>query len=174
MQYPKEDDKDGCMRIDIIEELIREVQEEEAMSKLQAKQASSMMQNFDEEVQKNSTNVQNFGGDMQKLEVVQENSKVVQSFEAKVQKISDEVQKNSGVVQKIDEENQKNKKLELKPLPTTLKYAFLDEEGTLPVIISSTLSSQEEEDLLRAPFTYNVEELKKTQRSHVIRELPHV
>ncbi|MED6142161.1 hypothetical protein PIB30_110937, partial [Stylosanthes scabra] len=39
MQYPGEEDAEGCMRIDVIEELIREVQKEEAMSKLQAKQA---------------------------------------------------------------------------------------------------------------------------------------
>ncbi|MED6153182.1 hypothetical protein PIB30_099197, partial [Stylosanthes scabra] len=39
MQYPREEDKYGCMRIDVIEELIREVQQEEAMSKLHAKQA---------------------------------------------------------------------------------------------------------------------------------------
>ncbi|MED6225049.1 hypothetical protein PIB30_090055, partial [Stylosanthes scabra] len=39
MQYPREEDTEGCMKIDVIEELIREVQEEEGMSKLQAKQA---------------------------------------------------------------------------------------------------------------------------------------
>ncbi|MED6165967.1 hypothetical protein PIB30_104652 [Stylosanthes scabra] len=35
MQYPKEEDAEGCMRIDIIEELIKEVQQEEAMQKFQ-------------------------------------------------------------------------------------------------------------------------------------------
>lgn len=40
-------------------------------------------------------------------------------------------------------------KLELKPLPNHLKYAYLGEEETLPVIISNKLSSLEEEKLIR-------------------------
>ncbi|MED6142060.1 hypothetical protein PIB30_109786, partial [Stylosanthes scabra] len=35
MQYPEEEDAEGCMRIDIIEELIKEVQQDEAMQKFQ-------------------------------------------------------------------------------------------------------------------------------------------
>ncbi|MED6212544.1 hypothetical protein PIB30_084428 [Stylosanthes scabra] len=83
MQYPKEEDKDGCMQIDIIEELIREVQQEEAMTKLQAKHARyddldnsnhnfvmqkivKEVQKIPIEVQKSSTNVQNFGGNIPK------------------------------------------------------------------------------------------------------------
>ncbi|KAI3672920.1 hypothetical protein L6452_39022 [Arctium lappa] len=38
--------------------------------------------------------------------------------------------------------------LELKPLPSHLKYAFLGEEGKLSVIISSTLEKHQEEQLL--------------------------
>ena len=38
--------------------------------------------------------------------------------------------------------------LELKTLPSTLKYAFLDEEKAKPVIISSTLDIKQEERLL--------------------------
>ena len=38
--------------------------------------------------------------------------------------------------------------LELKTLPSTLKYAFLDEEKAKPVIISSTLDIKQEEKLL--------------------------
>ena len=34
---------------------------------------------------------------------------------------------------------------ELKPLPNTLKYAYLDEKKIYPVIISANLSEQEEE-----------------------------
>ncbi|MED6116384.1 hypothetical protein PIB30_099820 [Stylosanthes scabra] len=40
--YPKEEDAEGCMRIDVIEELIMEVQKEEAMRKFQAKQARKL------------------------------------------------------------------------------------------------------------------------------------
>ena len=39
-------------------------------------------------------------------------------------------------------------KLELKPLPDTLKYVFLGESETLPVIISSHLDKDKEEKLL--------------------------
>ena len=38
--------------------------------------------------------------------------------------------------------------LNLKALPSTLKYAFLDEEKAKPVIISSTLDIKQEEKLL--------------------------
>ncbi|MED6142423.1 hypothetical protein PIB30_113575, partial [Stylosanthes scabra] len=53
-----------------------------------------------------------------------------------------------GELQQKHEESKENQKLALKPLPSTLKYAFLDKEETLPVIISSTLSSEEEKRLL--------------------------
>ena len=38
---------------------------------------------------------------------------------------------------------------ELKPLPHTLKYAYLDENKMYHVIISDNLSEQEEEKLLK-------------------------
>ena len=44
--------------------------------------------------------------------------------------------------------------LELKQLPTHLKYAFLGENSTLPVIISSTLSDEHEGKLLRVLKEY--------------------
>ena len=40
-------------------------------------------------------------------------------------------------------------KLELKPLPDNLKYMFLGEANTLPVIISNDLSDEQEELLIR-------------------------
>ncbi|XP_021800761.1 uncharacterized protein LOC110745017, partial [Prunus avium] len=40
-------------------------------------------------------------------------------------------------------------KLELKPIPEHLKYAFLGEDETLPVIISSRLTAEEGEKLIR-------------------------
>ena len=40
-------------------------------------------------------------------------------------------------------------KMEQKPLPSHLKYAYLGVESTLPVIISSSLTAMEEEKLLR-------------------------
>ncbi|KAM2490112.1 hypothetical protein PS1_047020 [Malus domestica] len=44
--------------------------------------------------------------------------------------------------------------LELKPLPSHLKYVFLGEQETLPVIISSSLIAQEEDKLVRVLREY--------------------
>jgi len=40
-------------------------------------------------------------------------------------------------------------KLVLKPLPENLKYAYLGEDETLPVIISNALTSEQEDTLVR-------------------------
>ncbi|XP_070664536.1 uncharacterized protein [Malus domestica] len=44
--------------------------------------------------------------------------------------------------------------LELKPLPNHLKYVFLGDKGTLPVIVSSSLMAMEEEKLVRVLKEY--------------------
>ncbi|KAM1920133.1 hypothetical protein ACFX15_023976 [Malus domestica] len=44
--------------------------------------------------------------------------------------------------------------LELKPLPSHLKYVFLGKQETLPVIISSSLTVQEEDKLVRVLWEY--------------------
>ena len=55
---------------------------------------------------------------------------------------------------------------ELKPLPDTLKYAYLDEKEIYPVIISANLSEHEEERLLKtlkkhcAAIGYTLDDLK--------------
>ncbi|CAN6725540.1 unnamed protein product [Malus baccata var. baccata] len=46
--------------------------------------------------------------------------------------------------------------LELKPLPSHLKYVFLGEQETLPVIISSSLTAQEEDKLVRVLREYRI------------------
>ena len=54
---------------------------------------------------------------------------------------------------------------ELKPLPDTLKYAYLDDKKIYPVIISANLSEKEEEKLLktlkkhRAAIGYTLDDL---------------
>ncbi|XLR22070.1 hypothetical protein S83_049970, partial [Arachis hypogaea] len=55
---------------------------------------------------------------------------------------------------KIPQEEDKPPKPELKPLPPSLKYAFLGEGDTFPVIISSALDSQEEEALIQVLRTH--------------------
>ena len=47
-------------------------------------------------------------------------------------------------------------KLELKPLPSHLKYAFLGVEDTFPVIISSSLESEQENKLLKILRTHKI------------------
>ncbi|KAM1818309.1 hypothetical protein ACFX11_000115 [Malus domestica] len=47
--------------------------------------------------------------------------------------------------------------LELKPLPSHLRYVFLGEDETLPVIISSSLTAQEESKLVRVLKEYKTE-----------------
>ena len=55
---------------------------------------------------------------------------------------------------------------ELKPLPDTLKYAYLDEKEIYPVIISANLSEHEEKKLLktlkkhRAAIGYTPDDLR--------------
>ncbi|KAM1116282.1 hypothetical protein TB1_006282 [Malus domestica] len=46
--------------------------------------------------------------------------------------------------------------LELKPLPSHLKYVFLGDDETLPFIISSTLTAQEENKLVRVLKEYKI------------------
>ena len=40
-------------------------------------------------------------------------------------------------------------KLELKPLPENLKYTYLGDDETLPVIIANTLTSKQEDKLIK-------------------------
>ncbi|CAN6586421.1 unnamed protein product [Malus baccata var. baccata] len=46
--------------------------------------------------------------------------------------------------------------LELKPLPSHLKYVFLEEQEMLPVITSSSLTAQEEDKLVRVLREYKI------------------
>ncbi|KAL1317482.1 hypothetical protein AAHE18_15G136800 [Arachis hypogaea] len=50
---------------------------------------------------------------------------------------------------RLPQEEEKSPKPELKPLPPSLKYAFLGEGDTFPVIISSALNPLEEEALIQ-------------------------
>nr|GFB39459.1 putative reverse transcriptase domain, zinc finger, CCHC-type, retrotransposon Gag domain protein [Tanacetum cinerariifolium] len=59
----------------------------------------------------------------------------------------------------IDEEVQKHapqvpRTLELKPLPSNLKYAFLGHNNTLPIIVAFDLSGSQEEVLLKVLSKY--------------------
>ena len=62
---------------------------------------------------------------------------------------------------------------ELKPLPDTLKYAYLDEKKIYPIIISANLSEKEEEKLLktlkkhRTAIGYTLDDLKGISPTYV-------
>jgi hypothetical protein len=66
-----------------------------------------------------------------------DSSKEVHPHKAKMEELKDE--------SKVKETETK---LELKDLPSHLKYAFLEEDGIKPVIISSSLSCKEEKKLI--------------------------
>ena len=47
-----------------------------------------------------------------------------------------------------DKEKEEPLKLDLKPLPTELKYAYLEDGDQYPVVISSSLNASQEDNLL--------------------------
>ena len=57
--------------------------------------------------------------------------------------------KKAKVEELKEDEKVEESKVEMKVLPSHLKYVFLEEDGTKPVIISSSLSNIEEEKLLK-------------------------
>ncbi|XP_070671536.1 uncharacterized protein [Malus domestica] len=72
-------------------------------------------------------------------------------------------------------------KLELKPIPEHLKYAFLGEDETLPVIISSQLSIEEGEKLIRelkdhkTAITWSITDIKDSNwRVMMLQSLPQL
>ncbi|XP_015939896.1 uncharacterized protein LOC107465433 [Arachis duranensis] len=82
----------------------------------------------------------------------QENYMKVDMIESLVEEILEATcheQQEEEVVEISSEDKEKEKpKQELKPLPPHLKYVFLGEEETLPVIISSSLNMEEETRLI--------------------------
>ena len=47
-----------------------------------------------------------------------------------------------------NEAKEEPQNLDLKPLPTKLKYAYLEEGGRCPIVISSSLNASQEDSLL--------------------------
>ena len=68
-------------------------------------------------------------------------------------------------------------KLELKPFPYTLKYAFLGDSEILPMIISSHLDKDQERKLLdvlseyKKAIGWTIEDIKKISPSVVIHHI---
>ncbi|MED6203265.1 hypothetical protein PIB30_113743, partial [Stylosanthes scabra] len=142
IQYPEKEDEEWYMRINVIKELNREVQQEEAMQKFQVTQGrydvlddtnqDFVMQEIDEIMQGNVAKMQQKNSAemrQEHLELQQPSVEEIQPNNVEVQQHVHDLlqQKNKGEVQ------QKTKYATLKGrpsrmlnhLPTILKYAFL-------------------------------------------------
>jgi len=76
-----------------------------------------------------------------------------------------------------DNEKVEESKVEMKVLPSHLKYVFLEEDGTKPVIISSSLSNIEEEKLMKVlkhnkeAIGWNLSDLKGISPSYCMHKI---
>ncbi|XP_045830863.1 uncharacterized protein LOC123922161 [Trifolium pratense] len=124
MKHPHE--KDMCFKLDATEEAILDVRK-------QAHQPSSLEQALTESFEaldpEKEEEVESF---LKQLDALKE----VTPLEAKIEELK-------------NEERPGEVKLELKTLPSHLKYAFLEEEEKKPVIISNSLSANEEKSLIQ-------------------------
>ncbi|XP_058784178.1 uncharacterized protein LOC131658947 [Vicia villosa] len=124
MKQPK--DKSDCFRLDVTEEVAIEVASEIHLSNSLER---SLVDSF---------NV-----------LTQEEEKEIEVFVKELEK-GGNMNDKDGKVETLDPPIEvKETKMELKLLPTHLKYVFLDKEGKKPVVISSKLTTQEEERLLQ-------------------------
>ncbi|XP_058784190.1 uncharacterized protein LOC131658959 [Vicia villosa] len=119
-------DKSDCFRLDVTEEVAIEVASEIHLSNSLER---SLVDSF---------NV-----------LTQEEEKEIEVFVKELEK-GGNMNDKDGKVETLDPPIEvKETKMELKLLPTHLKYVFLDKEGKKPVVISSKLTTQEEERLLQ-------------------------
>ncbi|XP_058725841.1 uncharacterized protein LOC131597148 [Vicia villosa] len=119
MKQPK--DKSDCFRLDVTEEVAIEVASEIHLS---SPLERSLV---------NSFNV-----------FTQEEEKEIEVFLKEIEKGGNMNVKNEKVEELDPPKEVKETKMELKLLPTHLKYVFLDKERKKPVVISSKLTTQEE------------------------------
>nr|KYP49927.1 hypothetical protein KK1_028318 [Cajanus cajan] len=124
MHYPK--DKSSCFRVDIIDGLIEDTRKHVSFSTPLEKVLINVVEYLHEEEDR-------------EIEVC---LKSLDSYK--------EVTPNSVRIEDLKEEGEViTPKLELKILSSHLKYVFLEEGGSKSVIISSSLSTLEEEKLVR-------------------------
>jgi hypothetical protein len=124
MKHPKE--KDSCFKLDATEEAILDVRK-------QAHSPSSLEQALTDAFEEL---------DSDKEKEIEECLKELDALE--------EVSPLEANIEELKEESEPVKvKLELKTLPSHLKYVFLEEGDSKPVIISSSLSMTEEKSLIQ-------------------------
>ncbi|MED6226780.1 hypothetical protein PIB30_107040, partial [Stylosanthes scabra] len=131
MQHPEDEEAEECMRTDIIDMLVKEIQDEEILKKSTAYYEETFATFGDTNLE---FFVQENNAELQKSEEISENNKEEKDAE-----------KEEATLPNKEEENQVEQKMELKPLPSNLKYAYLGNDESLPVIISSSLIKEEEE-----------------------------
>src|SRR3954468_22040227 len=124
MKQPK--DKNDCFRMDVTEASVEEVASQIHLSNPLER---SLVDSF---------NV-----------LTQEEEKEIELFLKELEKGGNTSNKEDKVEDLGLKKEVKESKLELKLLPTHLKYVFLDEEGSKPVIISSKLNATKEARLIQ-------------------------
>ena len=129
MNHPREEDT--CLRIDVLESLTMESFRKTSKDPLEA--ALTIEDPLEEE------------------EVTKESGEMVKFLEALPTQNSEKEKEIEDLKQHEIEEPPK---LELKALPPHLKYAFLGENSSFPVIISNDLDKVEEDKLLRVLREY--------------------
>nr|KYP43575.1 hypothetical protein KK1_035002 [Cajanus cajan] len=123
MKHPS--DKTGCFRVDVIDELCMEAQREFSVAI---------------PLEKSLVNAVSEINDKEEKEI----HKCLEELDK-----AKEISPNSTSVQDLNkEEKSQPQKLERKQLPSHLKYVFLEANGGKPVIISSSLSIEEEKKLV--------------------------
>ncbi|GAU45471.1 hypothetical protein TSUD_13140 [Trifolium subterraneum] len=126
----RHDDESDCFRVDVIEEVVEDVHVEEQPSppleRVIVNSIEKVEDEFEEEIEEC----------LRQLEenLVESNPKVEEVLSSDKQEVAQE---------------DKAKTVELKELPSHLKYVFLGENGSNPAIISSSLARLEESKLLR-------------------------
>nr|KYP33667.1 Retrovirus-related Pol polyprotein from transposon 17.6 [Cajanus cajan] len=123
MKHPS--DKSGCFRVDVIDELCMEAQKSFSVATPLEKALVNAVSEINEEDEKE---IQKCLEELDKAKEISPSSTSVQDLNK--------------------EEKFQPQKLELKQLPSHLKYVFLEANGGKPVIINSSLSVEEEKKLI--------------------------
>jgi hypothetical protein len=124
MKHPKE--KDVCCKLDATDEAILDVRK-------QAHRPSPLEQALTDAFDELDPNIEQ---EIEECLKELDSQKEVSPCEAKIEELK-------------DGPKPVEVKIELKTLPSHLKYAFLEEEDSKPVIISSSLSTHEENNLIQ-------------------------
>ncbi|GAU38875.1 hypothetical protein TSUD_67380 [Trifolium subterraneum] len=126
----RHDDESECFRVDVIEEVVEDVHVEEQstppLERVIVNSIEKVEDEFEEEIEECLRQLE--------ANLVDSNPKVEEVL--------------SGDEEEVAQED-KAKTVELKELPSHLKYVFLGENGSNPAIISSSLARLEESKLLR-------------------------